>query len=344
MGRKLEDISELYDVAEEENSCLAAVTEALRKKLCRHVREDDLVCPLPNLYERRSTWEALNPNQRAIHVIRGLSALRPSWVFCHASAALIHGLEVSYSCSHEVHVLSSGGSRPAPSSARVPRAQRAADTPTISFHQPTCFTGNKAKRRQAPVKIDGVWVTSALDTVLDCLCTIRFDRCLGIADSYLSKEDKTSEDLLSATNRLRRGCKGIAEARRTASLSDPRAENGGESFARARMIELGYRIPELQVTFHDSINDRSMRADFLWRLESGRTIAGELDGMSKYTDPSMTGDKDVAAILVNQNMRDSRLGLHVDAVMHFTYEIAKNDLSFCTVLDAYGIPKQLDPW
>lgn len=336
MGRAPKNLGELFEVAEQDNSSFAAVTQDLRRLMERHAEADSLVCPAPNLYERHNTWEMLTQDQKAIHTIRGLAALHPSWVFCRSSAALILGLRVPYSCAHDIHVLTSGG-RNRPPQLVAPPLTPADEAPQVLFHRRRA----SSKDREAPfelVKVDGVWVTPLDETILDCLQTLKLTESLVIADSYLAKSGKESDDLEEMLWKHRRGCAGVAEARIAASYADARAESGGESYSRARIIELGYEVPDLQVVFRDPLSNTNLRCDFLWRLPNGSKIAGELDGMAKYIDPEMTKGRDTAQILVEQNLRDTRLALHVDGVMHFTMGIAKNDWQFSRLLDTYNIP------
>lgn len=60
------------------------------------------------------------------------------------------------------------------------------------------------------------------------------------------------------------------------------SENGGESFARGTMIDLGFMVPELQHEFVATNSRVKYRCDFLWRVSGGGLIVGELDGYDKY--------------------------------------------------------------
>lgn len=65
-------------------------------------------------------------------------------------------------------------------------------------------------------------------------------------------------------------------------LADGKSENGGESLARAAMIELGFVRPQLQREFPNSNNSKwPYRVDFAWEVE-GKLIVAEFDGADKY--------------------------------------------------------------
>ncbi len=64
--------------------------------------------------------------------------------------------------------------------------------------------------------------------------------------------------------------------------ANPKSENGGESLARAVMLELGFVEPQLQHEFSNPNCPQSpYRADFMWKV-NGKIIVGELDGTDKY--------------------------------------------------------------
>lgn len=65
-------------------------------------------------------------------------------------------------------------------------------------------------------------------------------------------------------------------------LADGKSENGGESLARAAMIELGFVRPQLQREFPNLNNSKwPYRVDFAWEVD-GKLIVGEFDGADKY--------------------------------------------------------------
>ena len=70
--------------------------------------------------------------------------------------------------------------------------------------------------------------------------------------------------------------------RRLCLFKNGLSENGGESFARGTMIDLGFMVPELQHEFVASNSRVKYRCDFLWRVSGGGLIVGELDGYGKY--------------------------------------------------------------
>lgn len=74
----------------------------------------------------------------------------------------------------------------------------------------------------------------------------------------------------------------IFRLRRLCCFANGLSENGGESFARGTMIDLGFMVPELQHEFVAPNSGVKYRCDFLWRVPGGGLIVGELDGYDKY--------------------------------------------------------------
>lgn len=74
----------------------------------------------------------------------------------------------------------------------------------------------------------------------------------------------------------------IFRLRRLCLFKNGLSENGGESFARGTMIDLGFMVPELQHEFVAPNSRVKYRCDFLWRVSGGGLIVGELDGYDKY--------------------------------------------------------------
>lgn len=74
----------------------------------------------------------------------------------------------------------------------------------------------------------------------------------------------------------------IFRLRRLCLFKNGLSENGGESFARGTMIDLGFMVPELQHEFVAPNSRVKYRCNFLWRVSGGGLIVGELDGYDKY--------------------------------------------------------------
>ena len=83
------------------------------------------------------------------------------------------------------------------------------------------------------------------------------------------------------------------------NYANTKSENGGESLARAIMLELGFVEPELQHEFPNPNYPQSpYRADFMWKV-NGKIIVGEFDGTDKYLieDRTLLDSRSVACDL-----------------------------------------------
>ena len=126
-----------------------------------------------------------------------------------------------------------------------------------------------------------------------------------------------------------------------AQRADERAENGGESVTRARIIELGFVVPELQVEIENPLNEgQYYRADFFWVLEDGTELIGELDGKEKYIDPKILKGKDTVDALLDERLRESRISAKKGrCVMRFSFPEVMNRTFFERLLSTYGVPR-----
>ena len=300
--------------------CLHAKTDAERQSLRRLVRKGLVCSPSRGLFVRAEDWRSLNSRARALMIIRSMSAMHPDWVFCDVSAAVVHGLAVSFHLLGQVHIA-------------VPKSRHGRSTAKVIRHS----TGS------CPVvQVGGIKVTSLPRTVLDCLCGRSFAEGLVIADSALRMSGATATSFEGTLRRLGRGLHGIRHALSTLSHADPRSESGGESLARALMIEFGFRLPELQVTVRSTLGDGHFyRPDFMWRLPSG-IVYGEFDGREKYVDPAMTHGASAASVMADERLRESRLSA-TGRIMRFCYADLRSPARLARLLDGFGIPRDRRP-
>ena len=148
----------------------------------------DLVRVCPRVYARPSDWEGLRPDAQHLWLARALQDKHPSWVFCGTTAALIHGLSVSYYQLDRI-MLAVG---PHGHSGRMGTLRRMETS-----------ASNVAA-------IDGLRVTPILQTVFDCMRWMPFSEGLVVADSALRaglvEKDQLIEYVLSRGRGVR-GCR-----------------------------------------------------------------------------------------------------------------------------------------
>lgn len=311
------DLAERFAEAERTGLLVTAESESDARRLRAGVARKELVSPATNVFARARHWQALRPPQRALHVMRTLAALHPSWVFCGFSAALVHGLSVSYPLIDKIHVATT-------------HSGRSHDSRGIARH---------VIRSASVQEVGGIKVTSLERTAFDCLRNCSFRNGLAIADSVLRTGSLSQDELLSAFERMSGRFPRKQRAVSIMELADGRAESGGESVARAVIIERGFRLPELQHVITDPITGKRRRVDFFWEQRSWPSVIGELDGHDKYLDPTMTGGRTPIDVLADERLRESRISLADARIVRFSYAQATNASYFVRLLSTFGVPR-----
>lgn len=314
----------LFRGCETRQTCLAPTEDRDRRALRRRAAKPDsgIASPQEGLYVRTAHWERLSPEQRELHVMRGIQELRPHVVFCAQSAAVAWGLPVSWSrlgTPQEAHWRESG---------RHSRAD-------MGFHQ----IGN-----DMPVRTSGVWVTSFWRTVFDCLVRLPFPEALAVADVALARYARRRADMMWLLSRRFAHHPGIRRARAICAWAEPLAESGGESIARAQMICLGYALPHLQLTLPDPLDQgHTFRIDFSWRAVDGTLVFGELDGAQKYLDQRLTGRREAFEVMAAERRRESRVSAYAARLVRFTMRDVHDPERLRRLLDAFGVPRGEKP-
>lgn len=311
-------IAEALSHARAKRMCLASNSGNGIKLLERRVEGGQLVRVFPHLYEEPAYWDGLPLLEKALRVIRGAALLHPEWIFCDTSAAIAYGLQVSQPNPAVIHIVT------------TPRAHTASTAHIVRhvLNNPSICTAG------------GVRVVDLATCVTGCLSTLDLPHGLAVADSCLRSnclQKEAIEQSLAHINRRSRRNRAL----RTAQAADPRAENGGESVARGTMIELGFKVPDLQVEIPNPLDSaHPYRVDFLWPEDIGQTaIIGELDGMGKYSDPDMLRDKTSLRAFSDERIRESRLTITNARIMRFHFDDVLDRNRFSQLLDAFGVPR-----
>lgn len=301
--------------AQKSGRCAISSSRSEARLFRRRVSEGELVEPHPGLFAHAELWTGLTPTDRALHVLRAIAVVRPEWVFSHHSAAAIHGLYASAAHLAQVHV-------------------------TSPYSRTARNTVHHIRSDVSSVTVDGMRVTPLEQTVFDCLKELDFRFGLAIADSGCARLGVAACELVDLIRLRWKGCKGLSRALATAAHADARSESGGESVARAVMIEEGFQLPDLQVEIPDPMNPaKAYRVDFLWKTWSGELIAGELDGMVKYRTPRFMGGRSLEGVLLDERERESRLSAAGIRVVRFKYSQVLDTGYFARLLDRYGVPR-----
>lgn len=278
-----------------------------------------LVNPMKSLYARPEYWTNLDKGEKQLHILRALSVLHPRWVFCAQSAALLLGLAVSYADMGIVHIAVSPGHG------------------TSSIGQIRRHTIKGLEDEIATV--DGIRITSLERTLFDCMRSVPFPQALAIADSGLRRYRIGRQRILGYILARPANCHGRRAALDAVLHADASSESGGESIARAVMIEEGFLLPSLQIWMDDPIEEQGrFRVDYSWSLPDGTTVIGEMDGREKYTNPEMTQGRGSIEVLADERLRESHLSART-RIIRFGWKDVSNRKRFVKLLEAYGIPR-----
>jgi hypothetical protein len=307
--------------AELAGRCIRAQSPEEGKCLRRRVHDGILVSPGRGLFARKDYWDSLPPSEQTLHVMRSISDLHGTWVFRQAAAGVAHGLEVPLTYPDEL----------------------------LSTKRHERGGGLIIRRRDSmPTRTaiaSGVCCTSLDRTLFDCLSELEFPRALAVADSYLRNQglqvDSLREELRRSFHGLRRGAESLERALGIARWADPSSENGGESYARAVMLSLGFAAPQLQVVIPDILDaDHAYRADFCWFGSDGGLILGELDGLAKYYRTDMTSGRPIAEVMSRERLRESRISLLGARVIRFSFRDVLDTDRFRLLLTRAGVPRR----
>ena len=319
------EIAQLFE-GENSGACVAAPSHRLLMALRRRMGDEGtIVSPMRGLYALAEEWERLNPSERSLSIMRGMRDAHPDWVFCGPSAALVMGADVSYAIQRPIHVTLPGGS----CSARWGQ---------VRFHVLSLAED------EHPVDCGGIMVTPLARTTLDSLRWLDFREGMVVADCAVRGPGGRRAALESYFRERACSCHGVERALVTLAHADGRAESGGESIARAVMIEQGFMPPELQVWVPDPLHfGRWFRVDFLWVRADGRVIVGECDGGKKIFDPQLTGGRSAHEALLDQRRREGLITAYDVSVVRFTFEEAAGVSELVRKLDLYGVPRLGSP-
>lgn len=313
------DLRQKIVAAAYERRCYVAESRAERDILARHLRLGDLVSPFPRQYALAGRWNSLHRDEQERHIIRAYAHVHPDAVFCSISAAVMHGLPVAYALLGRLH-LYTDPSAPSRSNQYVVRHKEA--HPRFGV-------------------IDGVRVASIMQTAVESMRACTLVDGLPIADGVLRELGIERELLQECVGQLGKGCRGVQNARLTASYADGRAESGGESAARAVMIQGGIIPSDLQREYKDPLDQsNTYRTDYIYEMKDGTTKVGELDGKEKYVDEHMLAGRSTVDVMIAERQRESRLTLLGMPVVRFTMRDVMTPGRLVAMLKAAGITPQ----
>lgn len=307
-------------------------------------------------YRDTTEWNQHSVDRRILEKILAVSAVHPDWTLSSVSAAALYGHVSRLGLHRRVHFTSDEHTASARRSVMPVRFHHVKNGRLHSFLERSLLFISAQMSRQMllddfgergyadredvarnymPLSdtlglLFGILVTSPLQTMFDCARMLPFSDALPVCD-YIARVFCISRDEIREFLDKRRGCWKIRYARFVLGFVDARSENGGESFCRARMIESGFVLPELQQSMANPLSapefittarytTMTMRADYMWK--GAKTIVAEFDGQCKYTNPAMiasVGARDGDDVREIQAERDTALKMIGCEVVHVTY-------------------------
>lgn len=310
------DIAALLQRAQAEQRCAFGTDRAQRQALSRRADARELTKISANLYADTAYWNALSPPERALHMARAFHIRHPHWQFGGLTAAAAHGFEHRWGLHGDAVTITTATRGTNADNPAVKRIY----TPPLSS-----------------VVTNGIPVTDAGRTVVDCGITLGFRSALPVFDSALA-QGLSRDDILTQCGRI--GRRSRARVRNLLRYADPRSENGGESLARGTIIEQRFMIPDIQVDYVDPLTGERYRPDFVWRLPDGRIVIGEFDGTEKYVNPAMTDRQAIRDVVATERRREAALTrAGVTTIIRFTYDEVVQVQPLVHKLLTAGIPR-----
>lgn len=271
-------------------------------------------------YVQACRWAELSPDER--HRALVLATVRrmrgADQIVSHLSAAAVWEMPIVGAWPDRVHVTMD--------------ALSAGSSALISRH--------RISRMPDGVERHGMVVTSPARTVVDIARTCALASALTAADWTVRNGLCTLAELDREVEAIEPGRRGRTGAQAVQLLVDPRSQSPGESLSRARMYELGFAQPSLQVLLEDSRGEFGA-ADFGWP-----GVIGEFDGERKYRATGDAGDLASEDVVIKEKKREDRIRRTDLRVARWCWvdALPSPAAGMVAALQAVGLSPQGSPW
>ena len=269
-------------------------------------------------YLASDAWDAMYVGQRHLALVHATAAKmtrRPHPVFSFHAAAALWGLPILGVWPEHIDVTvrsDAGGS-----SALV-RRHHVRGVPPADY-------------------VSGLPVTSVARTVVDLARCTPFASALVTADAALRGGKCGMAQLAAEVAALSPRAIGRRMATRVVHLADLRSGSEGESLSRARMFEMGFPQPELQVPLLQGDRRRAY-GDFGWG-----DLIGEFDGRVKYRADGYSGGA-VEEVVWREKVREDAIR-RTHRVVRWVWEDALDPARLRRILVGAGLePMPGRPW
>lgn len=279
-------------------------SESERRVLARDRANGLLVRVRPGVYVERLAFEALSPEGRHLVRMRAFAAVSTEPpIFCHQSAAVLHGFPLLDARLDRVHVLVEGTSG---------RGLVGVAAHVARIDHGVAFIGT-------------LRTTDAARTVVDVARASAFEAGVVVADGALHAG--VGRAVLEEAVAAAAGRPGAVRAQHVVAFARPEAESAAESVSRVSMMRMGIEPPALQVVVHDEHG-------FAGRLDFGflrGRVGGEVDGEKKYRLAGLapTGAADA---VIAEKRREDRVRRQLDDLARWGWREARSTVLLAPVL------------
>lgn len=287
---------------------LLSTAAARERSLARDAARNRVTRLRRGAYVDSAVWSRLRPYQRYAARVRATTLMLPDSVLCLESAAAHLGLPV-FGEPADIHLYA---------------PQR---TTSRGYRHGTDVVHTSADAKDV-VRVDGVRVTSMLETALDLIRVLPLALGVAVVDAAL-QAGVTREAFESSLEiqKNRRGRRAAAEAIRRGNA---RSGSVLESVSRVVIELLGYPEPELQTEFR--LGSGRALTDFFWRH---LRIVGESDGNAKYFGQKAPTDE----VIRQERRREVELRRLVSGLARWEWKDAFDPASVDLILSDAGLTR-----
>ena len=265
-------------------------TSTERAELARRVNGGELTRIMRGAYVPTPYWKSLDRHAKyRLQVLASIVLSGRDQVVSHASAAALWRLPWIPGWPPRTHVTASG-----------------------NMASSALFARHRARTEGQLEVIDGTFVTSLAQTVIDVAATESFETAVAAADAALRRRlhpepglpasTVTRETLLADLPGLALN-HGRARALQVVEFADERSDRPGESLSRVTMKRAHISTPELQVELRGG-SGKKYFVDFWWPEFDA---FGEFDGRYKYSDPEFLAGRTPAQAVYDEKLREDDL-------------------------------------
>lgn len=262
------------------------------------------------IYVDRAAYEMLPARKKYAVRVHAFVRKFPDAILCLESAGVIHGIP-QFDEPKDIHVFD--------------------PTRTTSWRHGDVSVHTSRDPKQIET-VEGVMVTSLIDTACDLVRVMPPAHALSVADAVISpvQGGALSVAMLRARANDQQNQRGRARMQWAWSEASPLSESPAESLSRAVIGWSGFETPELQREFR--YEGELDRTDFYFA--SCRAI-GEADGWGMY---GLENPQEAEEYLKTEKRREDRLRRHRHPFARWEMRDAWKVDPVCKALSAAGVP------